>query len=140
MGMIDQRGHRRRVVSDGQPEAQGQAPDGRELAGEQRGIRLLPNSGAGRAPGRIAAVSGRPGSTPVSADQGLGFESESHSESDPRPAADQAQGERTRRLRCDETHASRPEQSRGAEGRVPGPLRSRIALRHSREMPRGDLT
>jgi len=129
MGMIDQRGQRRRVVCDGQPQAQGQAPDERGIAGEQRGIRLLSDSGAGRAPGRIAPVSGRPIPTAEGADQGPGSESEAGLHT----TTDQGQIERPRRLRCDDTHARPPVEPRGGEGRVPGPLRARIALRHHRE-------
>ncbi len=129
MGMIDQRGQRRRVVCDGQPQAQGQAPDERGIAGEQRGIRLLPDSAAGRAPGRIATVSGRPIPTAEGADQGPG----SDSEAGLRTTADQGQTERSRRLRCDDTHASPSSEPRGSDGRAPGPLRARIALRHSRD-------
>src|SRR5580693_7034213 len=113
MGMFDQRGQRRRVVCDGQPQAQEQAPDERGLVGEQRGIRLLPDSGAGRGPARTATAFGRPTPTALGTDQGPGSESEPepepepepNPESDPSPTADPGHVERTRRIRCDETHA-----------------------------------
>jgi hypothetical protein len=129
MGMIDQRGQRRRVVCDGQPQAPGQAPDERGIAGEQRGIRLLPDSGAGRAPARVAAVSDRPIPTAEGGDQGP------ESEAGLRPTADPGQIERLRRLRCDDPHARPLLEPRSADARVPGPLRARIALRHHRETP-----
>ncbi len=131
MGMIDQRGERRRVVCDGQLQAQGQAPDERGIAGEQRGIRLLADGGAARVPGRIATASGRPISTVGGSEQGPGPESEA----DLRTTTDQGQIERPRRFRCDEPHAQPAVEPRSGEGRAPGPLRARIALRHHRETP-----
>src|SRR5947208_256576 len=60
MGMTDQRGEWRRVVDDGNRQGQGQDGEtlsdeewGTNAVSEQRGIRLLPDSDAGRAPGRV---------------------------------------------------------------------------------------
>src|SRR3954451_5733325 len=67
MGITDQRGDWRRVVTDGNRQAQGKgeqplAVEAGEAtpAGEQRGIRLLPDSEAARTPGRVGPASDRP--------------------------------------------------------------------------------
>jgi hypothetical protein len=134
--MIDQRGQRRQVGGDGQRQGQGQAQDERGLSGEQRGIRLLTDDGVGRAAGRVAPAAGRShplGLGDAEADTNAGRASEPESESAGRPAADHGRVERTRRLRCDEMHVARAVDPRTTDGRVPGPLRARIAQRHSRD-------
>ncbi len=131
MGMIDQRDQRRPVVSDGPRQAQAKAEDGRGLAGEQRAIRLLCDGGAGRAPGRIAPVCGPPAASAEADNHGPGPEPAAP------PGGEEGTAERPRRVRYDETHAtaSRPvgAHPQGAEGRAPGPLRARVALRHRRD-------
>jgi hypothetical protein len=53
-------------------------------------------------------------------------------ESGVRPAADPERVERPRRLRCDEMHVAGTPAPPAMGGRVPGPLRARIALRQAR--------
>jgi hypothetical protein len=125
--MIDQRGQRRQVVCDGQRQAQGKAQDERGLSGEQRGIRLLTDGGSARAHLRVAPATERTG--PISMAEG-----DHGPVLDPEPSIRPAPDpERPRRLRCDETHAARPVEPPVLGGRVPGPLRARIAQRHLRE-------
>jgi hypothetical protein len=131
MGMIDQRGEWRRVVTDGQRQApataQGQAEDVHPVeawgtpsapastsTGEQRAIRLLPDSDAVRAPGRAGGMPAR------------------NPEADMPMGENQGRVERTRRLRGDEAHATSPTI---AAGRAPGPLSARMALRQRRDLP-----
>jgi hypothetical protein len=135
--MIDQRDQRRRVVSDGQQQVHGEGQHERPLAveswgtassssGEQRGIRLLADSGATRAPVRLPSAPGR-----------AGHDEADHARADEpaaRPVEDQHRNERARRLRCDETHthALGPNQPQALGGRTPGPLSARIAQRQLR--------
>jgi hypothetical protein len=130
MGMIDQRGQRRQVVCDGQRQGQGSAQDERGHSGEQRGIRLLTDDGSGRGALRSGPATGRPG--PISIhdhDPAAG----SAPEPGVCPATEPGPGARPRRLRCDETHATPAVEPGGQGGRVPGPLRARIAQRHTRD-------
>jgi hypothetical protein len=133
--MIDQRGQRRQVGGDGQRQGQGQAQDERGLSGEQRGIRLLADDGGARLAVRITPAAGRSqpnasGEAEGDADAGVGVDV--GAELVVPPAAEPERVERPRRLRCDEMHAARPGDPRATDGRVPGPLRARIARRHAR--------
>src|SRR3954451_8982650 len=65
MGITDQRGEWRRVVTDGSRPGQGQDESSRSVEGwgatdlsEHRGIRLLPDSDAVRPPGRVGTSDG----------------------------------------------------------------------------------
>ena len=141
MGMTDQRGEWRRVVTDGQRQAQGQGqrqgqgPKQGEpslpvkswdtaAAGEQRGIRLLSDSGAGRGPARGGSAPGRPAPEAIGPGSGIASGGRSNEDSLPR--------DRVRRLRDDEAHAPRPLEPQRITGRVPGPLSGRVAQRHNR--------
>jgi hypothetical protein len=139
MGMTDQRGEWRRVVDDGNRQGQGQDGEtlsdeewGTNAVSEQRGIRLLPDSDAGRAPGRVAMTSGR--AIAEGDDQGQG----------PDPAAcpgeEPGRVERPRRLRSDEAHAPRAVDPRYVERRNRGPLSARVAQRHRRGTPTTSAT
>jgi hypothetical protein len=134
MGMVDQRGQRRQVVCDGQRQAQGTAQDERGHSGEQRSIRLLTDDGGGRAAIRSGPATGRPGpGSAVDADPAPVSGTVAVSEPATGPATEWGPDDRPRRLRCDETHAAEAAKPNGACGRGPGPLRARIALRHSRD-------
>jgi hypothetical protein len=139
MGMIDQRGQRRQVGGDGQRQAQGhghaqgQLQGERGLSGEQRGIRLLTEDGGARLAVRIAPAAGR--SHPITSGEADGDADvgvNSGAESAVPPAAAQGRVERPRRVRCDEMHAAAMAAAPATGGRVPGPLRARIAQRHAR--------
>ncbi len=127
MGMTDQRGDWRRVVTDGQRQAQAEEQGENPLPAEawgttspggQRSIRLLPDSAAGRVPGRVRLVQD------CEIDEGA--DQAPVSDSDPCPIEDQGQVDRHPRLRSDETHAPRAVEPQGVEGRAPGPLRANL--------------
>jgi hypothetical protein len=94
---------------------------------EERGIRLLPDSGAVRAPNRAGTTPGR--AIADGADHGQGPD---HVAS---PIDEQAGVERPRLLRSDEAHPPRPVDPHGAGGRLRGPLSARVAQRQQRAMP-----
>jgi hypothetical protein len=132
--MIDQRGQRRQVVCDGQRQAQGTAQDERGHLNEQRGIRLLADDGSGRTALRSGPAIGRPDpSAIIDAEPASRPEPAAASELNADAATEQAPAARPRRFRADETHTVRTSEANGGGGRAPGPLRARIALRHSRE-------
>lgn len=142
MGIIDQRGDRRRVVTDGNRQAQGEDEQPRAVearvstpAGEQRGIRLLPDVGPGRTPPRVgisASTSSAPESGRPLRDA---MEPADAPEPEAVPGADRDRVENPRQFRCDEAHPPRPQEPRGDESRVPGPLSARVAQRHRRSSP-----
>ena len=129
MGMTDQRGDWRRVMTDGHRQAQGEGepspgieawePDAAN-GGEPLGIRLLPDACSGRASGRPHAGA---------ADQAR--------ESDPGmgPTEEPGRVEGPRHLRGDAAHAPCPNEPRGQAGRGPGPLSARIASRQRQVTP-----
>jgi hypothetical protein len=138
MGTIDQRGQGRRVVSDGQRQPQLQIQDrdqgqdehprtadawGTPPAGTQHGIRLASGSAASRPPVPVRPIARDP-------DDAQGHPGDPGSPSAEKPAG--AEQLPARRFRSDETHTRRPGEQHAGEGRTPGPLSRRIALRHRR--------
>src|SRR6185312_4693797 len=105
MGMIDQRGEWRRVVTDGQRQAHAQGPgqDKPPPSVEQRGIRLLPESDAAtRLPGRVGPPAVRTGAEDSEHEPDPG--SESLPGPGERPVEEPSRVERPQRLRTDAAH------------------------------------